>query len=154
MNLYQIDQSIMDLIDPETGEILDFERLEELQLAKAAKIENIACYIKNLEHDAAGYKTQMDAFAERKKAAERTIERLRGLLVQYLGGEKFSSERCAVSFRRSETVQIGDPGKIPERFLMQKVETRPDKAAIKEALKAGEAVGGCWLETNLNAQIK
>lgn len=154
MNLYEIDQAIIDLVDPETGEILDFERLEELQLARSAKIENIACYIKNLEHDAAGYKAQMDAFAERKKAAERKVERLRNLLVQYLGGEKFSSERCAVSFRRSEVVQFADIDKIPERYLIAKTTYQADKVAIKEALKAGEIVEGCWIETNLNAQIK
>lgn len=154
MNLYQIDRAIMDLVDPETGEILDYEALEALQLARNTKIENIACYIKNLEHDAAGYKAQMDAFAARKKAAERTIERLRGLLVQYLGGEKFTSERCAVSFRRSESVQFSDPDKIPAKYLITKTAYVPDKTAIKEAIKAGETVEGCFLADNLNPQIK
>ena len=154
MNLYQIDQAIIDLVDPETGEILDYEALEELQIARNTKIENIACYIKNLEHDAAGYKAQADAFAERKKAAERTIERLRGLLVRYLNGEKFSSERCAVSFRRSQTVEFTDMAKIPERYLIVSTATRPDRTAIKEAIKAGEVIEGCYLADNLNPQIK
>lgn len=154
MNLYEIDRAITELIDTETGEILDIDRLDELQMARNSKIDNIACYIKNLEHDAAGYKAQIDAFSERKKSAENKIKRLRDLLTCYLDGEKYSSERCAVSFRRSETVQFDDPDRIPARFLVSKVETLPDKAAIKDALKAGEAVEGCWLETRLNAQIK
>lgn len=154
MNLYEIDQSIMELVDQDTGEILDVDKLEELQLARNVKIENIACYIKNLEHDAAGYKAQMDAFAERKKAAERTIERLRSLLTRYLAGEKFSSERCAVSFRRSETVHYDSVDKIPAQYLVTSTSVMPDKQAIKRAIKAGDAVEGCWLETNLNAQVK
>lgn len=154
MNMYEIDQAIMNLADPETGEIIDIDKLEELRLARDTKIDNIACYIKNLEHDAAGYKAQMDAFAKRKQAAERTIERLRGLLVQYLGGEKFSSERCAVSFRRSEKVKYDSPDKIPAQYLVTNTVVTPDMQAIKQAIKAGETVEGCWLETNLNAQIK
>lgn len=154
MNMYEIDRAILELVDMETGEILDIDKFDELQLAKSAKIENIACYIKNLENDVAGFKTQMDGFAERKKSAERKIEQLRNLLARYLDGEKFSSERCAVSFRRSETVQFADPNKYPEAYRVAKTTYQPDKAAIKAALKAGETVEGCWLETRLNAQIK
>lgn len=154
MNLFQIDQAIMDLVDPETGEILDYEALEALQLARNTKIENIACYIKNLDHDISGYKMQIDSFTDRKKAAERTVERLRGLLVRYLNGEKFSSERCAVSFRRSQTVEFTDTSKIPEQFLIVSTATRPDRTAIKEAIKAGEVVEGCYLAENLNPQVK
>ncbi len=48
MTLYEIDKAITDLADPETGEITDFEALDNLQMARDQKIENIACYYKNL----------------------------------------------------------------------------------------------------------
>lgn len=48
MTLYEINQTILSLIDEETGEILDEDQLERLNIAKEEKRENIALYIKNL----------------------------------------------------------------------------------------------------------
>lgn len=52
MNLYEINSQILDCIDQETGEVMDIDRLEELNMAKAEKVDNIACWVKNLEADA------------------------------------------------------------------------------------------------------
>lgn len=41
-SLYEIEQSILDCIDTETGEIIDAEKLNELMLEKEVKIENVA----------------------------------------------------------------------------------------------------------------
>ena len=41
MNLYEIDREILACIDYETGEILDSQRLEMLEMEKEKKIENI-----------------------------------------------------------------------------------------------------------------
>ena len=49
MNLYEINSQILDCIDQETGEVMDIDRLEELNMAKAEKVDNIACWVKNLE---------------------------------------------------------------------------------------------------------
>ena len=38
-NLYQIKNEILNCVDMETGEIIDFDRLAELQLERNAKIE-------------------------------------------------------------------------------------------------------------------
>ena len=35
MNLYEINSQILDCIDQETGEVMDIDRLEELNMAKA-----------------------------------------------------------------------------------------------------------------------
>ena len=58
MNLYEIDQEIMNCVDMETGEIIDPARLDELQMDRDIKIENIACWIKNLYADAEAFKTE------------------------------------------------------------------------------------------------
>ena len=34
MNLYEINSQILDCIDPETGEVMDIDRLEKLNMAK------------------------------------------------------------------------------------------------------------------------
>ena len=47
-SIYEINQAIMDCLDPETGEILDMEALEQLQMDRVQKAENVACWRKNL----------------------------------------------------------------------------------------------------------
>ena len=47
--LYEIDTEILNCIDLDTGEILDVERLNALQVEKSKKIENVALYIKELK---------------------------------------------------------------------------------------------------------
>ena len=53
-NLFEIDRAIMDAMEkciaPETGEIDGeiYTELEALQMERTKKIENIACWIKNL----------------------------------------------------------------------------------------------------------
>ena len=49
MNLYEIDTEILGCVDMETGEIIDDGRLDRLQMEKEKKIENIACWYKNLK---------------------------------------------------------------------------------------------------------
>ena len=41
-SLYEINEAILDCVDMETGEIIDEERLNELQMAFDCKVENIA----------------------------------------------------------------------------------------------------------------
>ena len=154
MNLFEIDRAILGLIDPETGEIMDYDSFEQLQMDRSKKLENVALWIKNLEHEAAGCRKQKEAFAERETAAGQKVRQLRELLARYLDGQKFSTDRCAVSFRRSEVVQVDDVDNLPERFVTVKTTLSPDKTAIKAALKTGEEIAGCRLETRLNAQIK
>lgn len=153
-SLYEIDQAIMDCIDTETGEILDYEKLNGLQMQRDKKVEGVACWIKNLVADAAAYKAEKEAFAERERVAARKAERLKEWLVMALEGQKFSSSRCAVSFRRSETVEVDDAQRIPPNLLRVKTTVDPDKTAIKTMLKAGQEIEGCRLVEKLNPQVK
>ena len=80
----------------------------KLNMAKAEKVDNIACWVKNLEADVAAFEAQEKAFADRKAAAKRKIDSLKHYLTDALGGQNFSSDRCAVSFRRSKAVCVLD----------------------------------------------
>lgn len=153
-NLYEIDQAIMECIDNETGEILDSARLDALQMERNSKIENVACWIKNLSADALAYKAEKEAFAEREKKALKKAEELKAWLAGVLEGQKFSTWRCAVSFRKSEAVEITDEGSIPREMLTEKITYSPNKTVIKEAIKAGQEIAGAQLVERLNASIK
>lgn len=152
--LYEIGLAIMNCVDTETGEIIDEEKLNELQIEKREKLENVALYIKNLNSDAAAYKAEKDAFAEREKQAKTKAENLKKWLADALEGQAMKTDRVAVSFSKSERVSIEDESKIPKKYQTKKLEYVPDKKLIKELLKSGQAVKGCTLVENRNIQIK
>ena len=153
-NLYQIDQGILECIDFETGEVLDPDRLENLQMERNQKIENVACWIKNLLSDAEAIKAEKESLADREAKCRKKADSLKVWLEKALEGQKFSTARCAVSFRRSETVEVADMALIPAELLRVKTEVEPNKAAIKALLKEGREVVGCRLIENQNVQIK
>lgn len=153
MTLWEIDQGIMACLDAETGEIIDPEMLTALSMEREAKLENVACWIKNLRAEAAAIKVEKDALAKREKAAAKKAEDLENWLVQALGGQAFNTAKCAVGFRKSQRVDVLDKAIIPEAFMKAKTEYSPDKNAIAAAIKAGQEVSGCVLTDYLNISI-
>lgn len=153
MTLWEIDQGIMACLDAETGEIIDPEMLTALSMEREAKLENVACWIKNLRAEAAAIKAEKDALAKREKAAAKKAEDLENWLVQALGGQAFNTAKCAVGFRKSSRVDVLDKSIIPEAFMKAKTEYSPDKNAIAAAIKAGQEVSGCVLTDYLNISI-
>ena len=153
MKLYEIDEAIMSCIDEETGEIIDSEKLDKLQMERDKKIENVACWIKDLKAEAEALKAEKQAFAERQKVAENKMESLKKWLAYALNGEKFKTVRASVSFRTTDKVEIADIYKLDENYLRYK-EPEADKDAIKKAIKAGQEVAGVTLVKNTSMIIK
>lgn len=153
MNLYEIDDAILDCVDLETGEIFDVEKFEQLEIDRETKIENICLWIKDLKAEAEALKAEKDAFAQRQKAAENKMESLKRYISAYLDGEKFKTAKVAVSFRKSESLEISEGANIPDEYLRFK-EPEVNKAELKKALKAGEYFDGVQLVENLNIQIR
>lgn len=153
MNLFQIDEEIMSCVDMETGEIIDTEKLEQLTVDRDTKIENIACWIKNLSAEAEALKVQKQIFADRQKTAENKMESLKKYLSGYLDGEKFSTSKVAISFRKTARVNVTDITKIPEKYLKY-AEPAPDKTAIKAAIKEGVDVAGAEIVEGQSISIK
>lgn len=153
-SLYEIDQAILACVDFETGEIIDQDQLDNLMMERSEKIESVALWVKNLESDAAAYKAEKEAFAQREKQASEKAKRLKEWLARVCEGEKFSTSKCAVSFRKSESVEILSADDIPEEYLRVKMTSEPDKVAIKEAIKSGIEIVGCQLVSKLSTSIK
>lgn len=161
MTLYEIDKAIMDLADPETGEITDFEALDNLQMARDQKIENIACYYKNLVSDAEAIKAEKDALAERQKAAENKAARLKEYLSYALHGEKFSTPKCVVTFRKTTSVNVDNPSAAIEwaelnghKECVRYKAPEISKSELGKVLKAGQEVPGAVLVEGLAVGVK
>ena len=161
MNLYELSgqlQAALDAleIDPETGETTGWEAVEALEMERDAKLESYALAVKNYRSGAEQLGAEIKRLQARKKAAEHWAERLEGCIacaMEQAGLERFQTPRAAVSFRKSETVQVIDLQLLAEGYKRQKP-AEPDKAAIKRAIKAGREVPGAQLLTNRNLQIK
>ncbi len=153
-SLYEIDQQIMSCVDMDTGEIVDMDKLSELQIERETKLENIALWIKNLKAEEAALKAEKDAFAEREKQTKAKREKLSEWLTGALNGEKMSTSKVSISFRKSESVKISDIDAIPMDYIVETITESPDKVAIKAALKNGLEVPGCELELKNNISIK
>ena len=158
MKLYEIDDAILECIDLETGEIIDTEQLDKLQMERDTKLENVACWIKDLKAEAEALKNEKQALAERQRVAENKAESLKKWLAYALQGEKFKTPKCAISFRKSEAVEVTDEGlnnlmKEHDELLTYKA-PEPNKTAIKQALKDGLNVDGVQLVQNVSTIIK
>lgn len=153
MTLYEINDQITACVDMETGEILDQEALQALELAFDEKVEGIALWIKNLLAEAKAIKEEKDNLAARQKARENKAESLKNYLAFALCGEKFKTPKVSISFRRSESVQVDDVTKLDDDYLKYAAPT-VDKTKVKQALKAGIELQGVQLVTNQNIQIK
>ena len=73
MTLYEIDSAIMDCVDEETGEIIDLEKLEALNIERDKKVEGIALAVKNYAAEAKAIKEEEEKLARTPHRGVRTI---------------------------------------------------------------------------------
>ena len=152
-SLYEINQDILSCVDSETGEIIDVEHLSELELEREQKFEGVALWIKNLSAEAEAYKAEKEAFAEREKAAKNKIESLKNWLCFATNGEGFKSTKCVVTVRNSEETVV-DEELLPKKWMKKTISYKPDKIAIKAAIKAGAKIKGAMIRINQNLSVK
>jgi rRNA maturation endonuclease Nob1 len=115
------------------------KHLDELQLDRMLKIEG--CEEESL------------------KRRRQILENRAGWLTNYLiynvsPTEKLISPRVELCWRKSESVEITDEFSIPDEYIKIIQESRIDKMAIKEKLKAGEEIPGAALVTKQNLTLK
>jgi len=160
--LYEINQDILDCVDLETGEILDTEKLDALQMEREAKLEGVALWVKDLRAEAAAVKEEADKLTARKRALDNKIDGLKEWLKFALAGEKLNTPRCKVYQTHSQKLAVSDEAGLinflqtlnePDKFLrFPDPELR--KNEIKDALKSGYEIPGAKLEVTESVVIK
>lgn len=144
------------------------EVLANLRAAAAdfeASAGNIAAVIKNLTAEAEDLREQEKIFAARRRAKEKSAERLKSYLLQEmqnLGTPKIETVQAKISLRNNpETAQIPDENAFIEWALANDRDSlliykKPDisKTAVKIALKAGEELPGAALGRTVSVIIK
>lgn len=154
-SLYQINDQVDSIMakiqsafDESTGEIVDEElytesqkELDNLEIAQNEKIENIACYIKNLHSDVFALENEIKTLSQRKKIKENQLKRIKEYLANFLklkGIKKIETPKAVLSFRKSEQLEITDEEEAIEwcrhrGFLKNKPEI--DKAKVKKYIE-------------------
>ena len=161
--LYEINQDILDCVDMETGEILDTEKLDALQMEREQKLEGVALWVKDLKAEAEAVKEEADKLTARKKALENKIDGLKNWLLYALDGGRLQTPRCKVYLTHNQRLAVADePGLVEylmsaltyrEQFLRFK-EPELKKDDIKKALKEGTIIPGAALEETEGLVIK
>lgn len=166
MKLYELTNdylALMQAIDnDEIPEEAIADTLEAITASIEDKADSIACLLKNLDADIVAIKAEEARLAERRKAKEKSHERIKQYLsetLQSAGIDKVETARNRITFRKSESVEIADEvfiswARLHRDDLLTYAEPKANKTEIKKALKSGAEVVGAELRINNNIQIK
>lgn len=162
MSIYTIDRDILALVDPETGEIADWEAFDALHMEREKKIENTACFYKNTMAEAAAIKAEEEALKKRRTVLENQAARLKKYLEYATNGEKFQTAKCAITWRKTPPkVELTEPA-LAIAWAMSRgrrdliIEKPPEisKNGLAEVLKSGEEIPGASLVTGMSMGVK
>lgn len=167
MKLYELTNdylALMQAIDnDEIPEEAIADTLEAITAGIEEKADSIACLLKNLDADIIAIKAEEDRLAERRKAKEKSHERIKQYLADTLlqaGLTSIETARNRITFRKSEKVELSDAAAFVEWAqssrddLLTYSVPKANLTAIKKALKEGAEIVGAELRVNQNIQIK
>ena len=169
MTLYDIDAQIAALdgaaeddmlIDEETGELISVSQaLDALRMERETKIENVACWVKNLSAEADAIREEENRLVKRRKAAETKAANLKSWLLAAMTREdgttdKLKTGRVMVSVKRNPPSTVVDDALLPSTYKVAKITYQPNKELIKRELLAGGEVPGAHLEYGRSVVIK
>lgn len=127
------------------------------------KASNYGFVIRNLQATAASIKDAEKQMAERRKAIEKRadalLERLKTGL-EIAGVQKLDTPHFALTIKKNPpSVDVWDERQIPAEFMRTPEPPPPpvavpDKAAIREAIKAGRDVPGAQMAQGTRLEIK
>lgn len=164
MTLYEIDSAILACVDPETGEVIDSEALDALQMEREKKLEGVALWVKDLKAEAEAIGNEVKALTARKKAAENKAERLKAWLGEALEGEILKTSKVRVSYTHNTRLAVTDEQSVvnyiqthyqePEQFLKFSLPEIRRDAVKAEISKNGAEIPGCYVEPTESIVIK
>lgn len=168
MVLYRIANEMKEFLDRmDAGEIPEEaidDTFDMIDMEFSAKVEAMACAIKNklaLAKEIAG---EIDNFRERKKRLELAAESMKNYIartMQYLGYDRVETKDCAVRFSKSSGLVVEDEDELLKYLekngkddAIKYAAPIVDKNRLREMIKSGEEIPFCHMEERKNLQVK
>jgi hypothetical protein len=132
--------------------------LAALESDLTAKAAAVACYIREVEAEAAAIGEWLKAQQNRMQRLDSAADRLRKYLLGELtlaGMTTVSDPRIQLKIRKNPPrVAILSEDALPPQWWRTRTIQEPDKTEIKNALKAGQEIPGAALEITERLEIK
>lgn len=159
--LYEITQNMKQLNnyldDDEFNEETYNNTLSIIKTELSNKSTSLIHVIKNIESDEIAIENEIKRLKAIKDRKRKNLESLKEYIktcMEQMNLTKIETPLGNFSLRKSESVNIINPVKIPAQYLNTVVEYKPDKVKIKEDIKNGIEVEGAEIVTNNNLNIK
>lgn len=163
MTLREIDQAILGLFDPETGDLLDEDGIEFelLQMEREDKIKNTALYFRQLAGETRVLADEIAGLQKKKNVTENKMRWLKYLLNEALQGQKFHHPLVDVSYRKSTYLDITDENAViafcQESGHLDCLKQKPIEIStsdITRLIKEGVEVPGAEIAERYNLGVK
>lgn len=163
MTLREIDQAILGLFDPETGDLLDEGgvEFELLQMEREDKIKNMALYFRQLAGETKVLADEIAGLQKKKKVTENKMRWLKYLLNEALQGQKFHHPLVDVTYRKSTYLDITNENAViafcQESGHLDCLKQKPIEIStsdITRLIKEGVEVPGAEIAERYNLGVK
>ena len=159
--LYEIEADLENLIeldadrfvDGETGEIVNREVWDSLQMEWSQKVEGVALGYKNEMAIVDAMKKEVDELTKRINRHKKKAEGYKSFINAVLEGKKFESSRCYIRPTKSKSLEWdGNPEGLEEYLIAQP--PKFDQATARKDLMAGKQIPHCKLIEKTSVSIK
>lgn len=158
-SLYEItteQKSLINEIELMEGEITP-EMEKQLMITESQLQNKSIAYLEVIKRKES-FNDLIDSEIKRLQQLKKTNNNLVGRLkdnlleaVKAFGGFQVGTQKFTT--RKSSAVIVEDVNSLPKEYKSIKVTESADKKAIKEALKGGKEIEGCYIQENLNLKI-
>jgi len=168
MKLYEIKEDYLKVLEMAEDDEVDADAIRDtlasIEGEFADKADNVACIIKQLYAESEAIKKEQDKLAERAKACKAKGDRMKSYLYEQMsaiGQRKITTSRNVLTIANTApSVKVDDEALFfnwatlkHDEYIRQEA-PKPDKTAIKDALKNGVEIPGVHLEAGESLRLR
>lgn len=162
--LFDLTTDLLNLYEMATEPDLDAEVLQDTIDAVEGEIEvkadGYAKVIRQMDGDIATLKAEIDRLSNRKKSIENSKDRIKKSLetaMMATGKTKFKTELFSFGIQKNPAslkfTDDFDMAELDDKYIKY-ADPEVNKQAVKDALKSGEEIAGCYLEQTESLRIR
>lgn len=159
MKLYEMTETARQLYALLSAGEIDEQTVTDTMEAIGAeeKLESYVYVQKTLEAELAAFKAEKERICSRIDTLTKQIDRMKAAQIAFMQAtnqRRAKAGTFSLSLRENKSVCITDEAAIPEQFIKVRTALQPDKKALMDALKSGEAITGAHIESSFSVTAK